>query len=389
RLSVHHVGGRNGTRIFPIVAAFEVELISVYYEADPTCLAQIAARNRGLPSELHVLPYCLWSRAETRELIVSRDPYASSLFPFNPAHADRTEFAGDHDYRYGDAVPEARRIPVTTRTLDDILADKGTPPAPDFFSLDIQGAELDALEGGRKALEATTLALQIEVEFLEIYRGQPLFGDICRRLGEFGFEFTRFVQMGRTFTRPLPIGLRAALTDSAAEALFIKRLDHPSIDDRARAKLAFIAIVFGHHDIAWSCLDALPAGRLDTWSGADRAGRRIARFLAAYDAARKATPGFRTWTFTDKWPIAESVDRFGVDVAYDEAAKRLGERREAERARLAAQIDEIRKIGDAQPYGVEKVLIAHDLAEQAEAIKTRRLQEMATLLKHLADGKVF
>ncbi|MBM3556210.1 MAG: hypothetical protein FJX47_11745, partial [Alphaproteobacteria bacterium] len=52
RLSVHHVGGRNGTRIFPIVAAFEVELISVYYEADPTCLAQIAARNRGLPSEL-------------------------------------------------------------------------------------------------------------------------------------------------------------------------------------------------------------------------------------------------------------------------------------------------------------------------------------------------
>lgn len=39
----------------------------------------------------------------------------------------------------------------------------------------------------------TTLGVESEVEFLELYENQPLFGDVCKFMNDNGFEFYDFV----------------------------------------------------------------------------------------------------------------------------------------------------------------------------------------------------
>lgn len=66
----------------------------------------------------------------------------------------------------------------------------------DFLKLDIQGAELDALKGGNKTIKQS-LGLEIEVEFQEIYFGQPLYGDINKYLISKKFYFNDFTYISR------------------------------------------------------------------------------------------------------------------------------------------------------------------------------------------------
>ena len=64
----------------------------------------------------------------------------------------------------------------------------------DFVKLDIQGGELNALEGFGESLNSC-LGLEIEVEFAEIYKSQPLFGDIHNYLSSKGFYFCEFLDI--------------------------------------------------------------------------------------------------------------------------------------------------------------------------------------------------
>lgn len=66
----------------------------------------------------------------------------------------------------------------------------------DFVKLDIQGGELNALKGFGESLNSC-LGLEIEVEFAEIYKSQPLFGDIHNYLSSKGFYFCEFLDITR------------------------------------------------------------------------------------------------------------------------------------------------------------------------------------------------
>lgn len=388
RLAVHHVGGRNGARVFPICPRFEADIVSVFYDADVDCLPQIKARNADLASELHVLPHCLWSAAERKTLTITRDPYASSLLRFNRQFAERTEFGRDHDYRYGDALRPARTIEVETTTLDHALAQPGAPAAPDFLSIDVQGAELEVLKGAVKTLAQDTVAIQLEIEFVEIYSGQPLFADILRHLEAAGFEFLRFLHPGKAYARPAPIGFRAETCDVSADALFVRRLATSTMNHAQIAKLVFIATIFGHFDLVTACLERLPENWLSDAANSGK-GATIARFLAALDQARLANTGFKPWAFPDKWPDDEGRARFGVGAAFDAAADGMRARRKTEAARLSAEIAELRKLGADEPFGYEAVLRAHDFVEQAELLKSRRIAEIGTLLDEILGGRVY
>ena len=91
--------------------------------------------------------------------------------------------------------------PVQTHRLDDIAEINGA----DFLKMDIQGSELKVLENATNLLE-TTLVLQVEVEFVELYKGQPLFADVDSFLRSRGFQFHCFDGglAGRTF-KPLVV----------------------------------------------------------------------------------------------------------------------------------------------------------------------------------------
>ena len=86
---------------------------------------------------------------------------------------------------------------VETRRLDDIPELEGT----DFLKTDVQGAELMVFEGAARILDHA-LVVHTEVQFVPLYKGVPLFGEIDIHLRSKGFSLHRLTQAGRTF-KPL------------------------------------------------------------------------------------------------------------------------------------------------------------------------------------------
>jgi FkbM family methyltransferase len=117
-----------------------------------------------------------------------------SLFPPNTELVNKFNHLGEL------MIPKAQHHVQTTR-LDDIAEIDRI----DFLKMDIQGGELAALSNAPKLLE-TTLLVQVEVEFLELYSGQPLFADVDSYLRSQGFQFHCFQGdlSGRAF-KPLVV----------------------------------------------------------------------------------------------------------------------------------------------------------------------------------------
>ena len=82
-----------------------------------------------------------------------------------------------------DQFPEASRfdtldkLGIKAKTIDG-LSSSGQMPQVDFAKIDVQGAELAILEGGQNHLADNLVGLKVEVEFAELYSGQPLFGEV-------------------------------------------------------------------------------------------------------------------------------------------------------------------------------------------------------------------
>jgi hypothetical protein len=88
-----------------------------------------------------------------------------------------------------------KKVTIQTHRLDDIHEANGA----DFLKLDVQGAELMILENAQELLRSVSL-IQCEIEFIELYEGQPLMADIDKFLRSQGFCFHRFAYTsGRQF----------------------------------------------------------------------------------------------------------------------------------------------------------------------------------------------
>ena len=69
------------------------------------------------------------------------------------------------------------KVNVEVTTIDNLYNDKILSNI-DFIKLDVQGAELDILKGGKQFLYENILGVQVEVEFHSMYENQPLFSDV-------------------------------------------------------------------------------------------------------------------------------------------------------------------------------------------------------------------
>ena len=74
--------------------------------------------------------------------------------------------------------------PASTTRLDDIEEISDV----DFVKIDVQGGELAAFQNALRTLRGTLL-IQTEVEFVELYKGQPMFADVDTFLRGAGFQF--------------------------------------------------------------------------------------------------------------------------------------------------------------------------------------------------------
>ena len=91
-----------------------------------------------------------------------------------------------------DRFPEAERfdiletVQIDTDSLDNQFREHQIRDV-DFIKMDAQGSELYILQGAEGLLKDTVVGLEIEVEFAEIYQGQPLFQEVDSFVKGFGF----------------------------------------------------------------------------------------------------------------------------------------------------------------------------------------------------------
>lgn len=192
-----------------------------------------------------MLPHALAEAQKTSLLYLCRKPETSSLLIPN------SEFLG--------RFPDSERFDVLeTANVDCLALDSLQITKVDFLKIDIQGAENDVLKGASSALEKV-LGVEIEVEFLDLYRGQPLFGEVCTTLAEAGFEFFDFVNLQR-WERS---ALRGYGQCVFGDALFLKTpeeilLKNPDIE--TLSTYISILTVYRRFDLIDTVLNLLPQG---------------------------------------------------------------------------------------------------------------------------------
>jgi len=163
---------------------------------------------------------------------------------------------------------------VNTTRLDDI-ADIGDI---DFIKIDVQGSELVVFEHASRALSCAVL-IQTEVEFVELYKGQPMFADVDTFLRANGFQFhTMNGVSGRAFKPLIANGdVNSAFRQSLwADALYVRNWMH--LEDLSETKLRNYAILA--HDVLRSYdLAHLVLSALDSKTGGGRAAGYLQRLV--------------------------------------------------------------------------------------------------------------
>jgi hypothetical protein len=156
-------------------------------------------------------------------------------------------------------------IDLPVITLDD-LCQKEKIENIDFLQIDVQGADLDVLQGAIDTLQETVVAIEIEVEFSPLYQDQPLFADVDRFLRREGFIFFDLHTDDPWCRRPRAISpihsSRRAGQLLWGNALYFRdplvENSHPVAREPANiVKLACIADILGYYDYAIELLDYL------------------------------------------------------------------------------------------------------------------------------------
>jgi FkbM family methyltransferase len=157
--------------------------------------------------------------------------------------------------RWGQVV---QTLDVDTMRLDDVPETEGV----DLLKIDIQGAELMAFKNAPERLKSALL-IHTEVEFLEMYQGQPLFSEVEQFLRASGFVLHRFEPLVSRDFAPMLLSYNQHTHHSQlfwADAIFVKdftKLDLISSDQLLRlaeilydcyGSLDFVLLLLREHD---------------------------------------------------------------------------------------------------------------------------------------------
>lgn len=214
----------------------------IYFEPDPLECSRL---NHGDNPNVAAIPVALSQSAGTSRLHVAREPGRSSLYHPNLSFLSRYPDCGGFEVDY--------HIDVPTDTLDHCLAERGIPVL-DFIKLDVQGSELDIIMGGANILRKTVFGLEIEVEFSELYQGQPLFADVDAACKDAGFTLfdLKPCYWKRRDTPMNGVG-QMVCGDALYFKDYIQRDEVP--DPRSAGAAIVIAVIYKKYDYALELLD--------------------------------------------------------------------------------------------------------------------------------------
>jgi len=162
-------------------------------------------------------------------------------------------------YRYFHGFPDWGKVIseqiVDTVKLDDVSEIIGF----DYLKIDIQGGELMVFQNARRLL-TQCIIIQTEVEFIPLYRDQPLFSEIELFLRELGFVFHRFwPEPNSRVISPLLVNnnIYAGISQLvSADAVFIR--DFTKLDVLSPGQLLRMSLimhdVYGSFDLVYRAL---------------------------------------------------------------------------------------------------------------------------------------
>jgi FkbM family methyltransferase len=207
---------------------------------------------RSADASRRYLPYFIGDGREAT-FHVARYPGCSSLYEPDETLIDLfVTIAATQGGNF--EIVEKRR--VQTRRLDDVY----DLPSAHFIKLDVQGSELDILRNATRTLQST-LVVESEVEFVPLYKGQPLFGDIQSFLKTQGFLLHKLIDVAGRCFRPFQMPNNAYLPLSQmlwADAVFVRdftRLSQFDDPDLLRSA-AILHDVYCSYDLVYLLLSA-------------------------------------------------------------------------------------------------------------------------------------
>jgi hypothetical protein len=208
------------------------------FDANEADCAVLNARAGGR----HVYLPCVVGDGETRTFHVCRDVAGSSL-----CEPDGAQIALFQELDGIGEVVERKSAP--TRRLDDCAE----AAHADFLRIDAPGAALTVLAGAER-LVAELILVHVAVDFVALYKEQPLFADVDRALRGRGFAFHKFTALGGRSFKPLVIGNDANDPLSqmlSAEAVYVR--DFAALGRLPAEKLLKLAVVlhevYGSYDL--------------------------------------------------------------------------------------------------------------------------------------------
>ena len=183
------------------------------------------------------------NKSEVTEIHLCKAPMTSSVYAPNRSFVD--------------LFAEAERFDIVSKEkLNATTIDKLEIENIDFIKLDIQGGELNALKGAEKTLN-NCLGLEIEVEFLPIYKNQPLYADITNFLKKHQFEFIDFLRICRWERNNIYTNMGQA---AWGDGLYLKTPEFVAkniIDTDMIKRYIVICLIYHKIDLIISLLDQL------------------------------------------------------------------------------------------------------------------------------------
>ncbi len=222
-------------------------------ELDPKLCDEL---NSEAHARVRYYPAAIGKTAEKRPLYETAHPMCSSLYPPDERYADL--------YGTLDVMRLKTTSEITTVSLDEFARANALEPV-DFIKIDVQGAELEIFEGGVEAMR-NVLFIVCEVEFVPLYRGQPLFGDIDACLRKRGMMLQKFLGMAGRVMKPLT---RQGSPEFPAQfmwtdAVFVRDLlDLAPLADEQLLKLAVLLDIYDSKDAALHVLRRYDAAQGD------------------------------------------------------------------------------------------------------------------------------
>jgi FkbM family methyltransferase len=251
----------------------------VGFEPDPHEYERLVAK--GNPN-FRYLKAAVAGKEGRRTFYVTRNAACSSLLP--PDYELQKQFKDGANFF--EVVAEEQ---IETVSLDAYLPTQGISEI-DFLDLDTQGSELEIFQGGQRFLETSIVAIKCEVEFLKLYRNQPVFSDLDAYLR--GFNFVLFDISRSRYRReafPRDMLMRGQLL--WGDAIYLR--DHAFFAERkARLNMFKLCLIAAHlqfHDYALEIMGVLLAGRAGQLSATEQEAVSAARTQYLYDLGKGAT----------------------------------------------------------------------------------------------------